>query len=158
VDLRGLSVLAFQRMWNRNHPEDLIEEDGLYGDVTEARLTRSPIGGFPIGPACEDEPELGEGGAAVGGTAAGGTAGSSVSAGTGGESSAGTTSGSGGAAAGSVATGSAGSPHGAGSSPLPVADDSATDSAGCNVAGTARSSWSAWLVLSLLGLLRRRLP
>jgi hypothetical protein len=157
VDLRGLSILAFQRMWNRNHPEDPIEEDGLYGDITEGRLTRSPIGGFPIGAACDAEPEPGQGGAAAGGTAAGGTAGNSVSAGTGGDSSAGTTSsGSGGAAAGSVATGSAGSPHGAGSSPLPVANDNTTDSAGCNAAGTARSSWRAWLVLSLLVPLRRR--
>ena len=28
IDMRGLSVIAFQRLWNRNHPEDLIVEDG----------------------------------------------------------------------------------------------------------------------------------
>lgn len=49
VDLRGISITAFQRLWNRNHPEDRIDEDGLYGDETEKRLARSPVGGFPIG-------------------------------------------------------------------------------------------------------------
>ncbi|WP_053236536.1 M15 family metallopeptidase [Sandaracinus amylolyticus] len=56
VDLSGLSVLAFQKLWNRNHPEDLIDEDGLYGPQTEARLARAPSEGFPIGARC-DEPE-----------------------------------------------------------------------------------------------------
>lgn len=55
VKLSGLSVLAFQRLWNRNNPDDLIDEDGSYGPITEARLTRSPIGGFPIGARCDDE-------------------------------------------------------------------------------------------------------
>lgn len=49
VDLRGISVTAFQRLWNRNHPEDRIDEDGAYGDETEKRLARSPVGGFPRG-------------------------------------------------------------------------------------------------------------
>lgn len=52
VELRGLSVLAFQRLWNRNHPEDLIAEDSDYGPETEARLSRSPVGGFPKGADC----------------------------------------------------------------------------------------------------------
>lgn len=62
VSLKGLSVRAFQRLWNRNHPEDLIAEDGLYGPATESRLSKSPSGGFPVG-ACtttktvSDEPE-----------------------------------------------------------------------------------------------------
>ncbi|MEZ4473227.1 MAG: M15 family metallopeptidase [bacterium] len=55
VDLAGLSVRAFQRLWNRNHPEDRIDEDGLYGPQTEARLRRSPTDGFPVG-ACEVQP------------------------------------------------------------------------------------------------------
>ncbi len=55
VQLAGLSVRAFQRLWNRNHPEDRIDEDGAYGPQTEARLRRSPTGGFPRG-ACEAEP------------------------------------------------------------------------------------------------------
>lgn len=49
VNLAGLSVRAFQRLWNRNHPEDLIAEDGSYGPQTEARIKRSPIGGFAKG-------------------------------------------------------------------------------------------------------------
>jgi MYXO-CTERM domain-containing protein len=48
-DLRGYDVLAFQRLWNRNHQDDMIDEDGLYGPQTEDRLVRSPAGGFAIG-------------------------------------------------------------------------------------------------------------
>jgi hypothetical protein len=53
-DLRGYDVLAFQRLWNRNHEDDQIDEDGLYGPMTEARLVKSPADGFPIG-ACGDK-------------------------------------------------------------------------------------------------------
>lgn len=49
LDLRGVSVTAFQRLWNRNHPEDPIDEDGAYGGETEKRLARAPVGGFPRG-------------------------------------------------------------------------------------------------------------
>lgn len=43
------SVRAFQILWNRNHPEDLIDEDGIFGDTqTGARLLRSPVEGFDI--------------------------------------------------------------------------------------------------------------
>lgn len=52
IDIGGLSVLAFQRLWNRNHPDDPIDEDGAYGPVTEERLTRSPVGGFRRGAEC----------------------------------------------------------------------------------------------------------
>jgi len=55
-DLRGYDVLAFQRLWNRNNPGDRIDEDGVYGPQTEARLAMSPPGGFPIGGGC-DEPQ-----------------------------------------------------------------------------------------------------
>ena len=55
-DIRELSVLAFQRLWNRNHPSDRIAEDGVYGPQTEARLRSSPADGFALGapPACRD--------------------------------------------------------------------------------------------------------
>jgi hypothetical protein len=56
IDLRGLSVKAFQRLWNRNHPADLIAEDGAYGPATETRLTMAPIGGFPKGATCNNPP------------------------------------------------------------------------------------------------------
>ncbi|GAB5543789.1 MAG: hypothetical protein SangKO_035490 [Sandaracinaceae bacterium] len=57
TDLRRLSVLAFQRLWNRNHPEDRIAEDGDYGPQTESRLSRAPAEGFRVGASCGGEPE-----------------------------------------------------------------------------------------------------
>ena len=57
VDLRGLSVKAFQRLWNRNHPNDTIAEDGVYGPATEARLAQSPVGGFAKGATCNNAPK-----------------------------------------------------------------------------------------------------
>jgi hypothetical protein len=48
-DLIAESVRSFQILWNRNNPDDLIKEDGIFGDVeTGPRLLRSPIEGFPI--------------------------------------------------------------------------------------------------------------
>ncbi|AKU99255.1 N-acetylmuramoyl-L-alanine amidase [Labilithrix luteola] len=52
VELTGLSVLAFQKLWNVNHPDDRIDEDSLYGADTEKRIALSPVGGFPKGPDC----------------------------------------------------------------------------------------------------------
>jgi hypothetical protein len=49
-NLSSLSVLAFQRLWNRNNPGDRIAEDGAYGPATESRLRRAPANGFAIGP------------------------------------------------------------------------------------------------------------
>jgi N-acetylmuramoyl-L-alanine amidase len=41
------SVRAFQRLWNQNNPDDLIDEDGVFGDIeTGPRLLRSPVEGF----------------------------------------------------------------------------------------------------------------
>jgi hypothetical protein len=51
-DIRGADVLAFQRLWNRNAPDDQIAEDGSYGPMTEARLERAPAEGFGIGALC----------------------------------------------------------------------------------------------------------
>lgn len=45
-DMRSDSVRAFQRLWNRNNPSDMIAEDGIYGPQTEARLGQTPAGGF----------------------------------------------------------------------------------------------------------------
>jgi len=60
VDLRGLDVKAFQRLWNRNHPEDKIAEDGVWGGDTESRLLKSPADGFAMGvpDTCETAPTL----------------------------------------------------------------------------------------------------
>lgn len=57
VELTGLSVLAFQKLWNQNHPEDRIDEDSRYGGETEKRIARSPVGGFPKGPECAQTPD-----------------------------------------------------------------------------------------------------
>jgi hypothetical protein len=56
VDLRGPSVLAFQKLWNENNPNDKIAEDSAYGPDTEKRLTQSPVGGFPKGATCANPP------------------------------------------------------------------------------------------------------
>ncbi len=51
-DIRGQDVLAFQKLWNRNHPADQIAEDGDYGPQTESRLRQSPATGFATGASC----------------------------------------------------------------------------------------------------------
>jgi hypothetical protein len=51
-DLRSFSVLAFQRLWNANHPGDRIDEDGICGPQTRGRLERSPAEGFAVGRVC----------------------------------------------------------------------------------------------------------
>ena len=51
-DIRGADVLAFQRLWNRNAPDDVITEDGDFGPATEERVKRAPAEGFGIGASC----------------------------------------------------------------------------------------------------------
>lgn len=51
-DLRSLSVRAFQMLWNANHPEDRIAEDGDAGPQTLARLGRAPARGFDVSGVC----------------------------------------------------------------------------------------------------------
>ncbi|MFU8802292.1 MAG: hypothetical protein ACNA8W_00645 [Bradymonadaceae bacterium] len=51
-DIRSNSVLAFQRLWNRNNPDDRIAEDGSYGPDTERRVKESPAAGFRQGASC----------------------------------------------------------------------------------------------------------
>jgi MYXO-CTERM domain-containing protein len=59
-DIRGMDVHAFQRLWNRNHPEDPIDEDGIYGAQTDARLAVAPAEGFPNGPCTDTPPDDGD--------------------------------------------------------------------------------------------------
>jgi hypothetical protein len=55
-DLKGLSILAFQRLWNRNNPSAPIPETGIYADgVTPSKLERAPAAGFPIGATCSHD-------------------------------------------------------------------------------------------------------
>jgi hypothetical protein len=48
----GLDIKAFQRLWNRNHPDDPIGTDGDWGEDTELALRKAPANGFPVGPTC----------------------------------------------------------------------------------------------------------
>lgn len=52
ADLRAQSVLAFQRLWNDNRPADRIDEDGVAGPMTLARLAQSPTEGFALAGRC----------------------------------------------------------------------------------------------------------
>jgi hypothetical protein len=58
VDHKGLDVIAFQLLWNENHPDDAIDADGVYGPQTEARLLASPAEGFARPVTCD--PPAGE--------------------------------------------------------------------------------------------------
>jgi hypothetical protein len=51
-DLRSLSVLAFQTLWNANHPSDRIAEDGASGPQVMSRLAQAPGSGFAIDGVC----------------------------------------------------------------------------------------------------------
>ena len=55
IDLRSKSILAFQQLWNQNHPDEMIDEDGGFGGQTEDALNRSPAPGFPKAP-WDDKP------------------------------------------------------------------------------------------------------
>jgi hypothetical protein len=48
----SLDVRAFQKLWNRNHPNDKLSEDGQYSPAVEQRLKQAPPDGFAIGPSC----------------------------------------------------------------------------------------------------------
>lgn len=61
------TVLAFQKLWNMNNPNDKIAEDGSFGPTTRSRLRKTPMAGFPYdgcGPNCTsgrgDSVECGE--------------------------------------------------------------------------------------------------
>lgn len=49
----NVDVIAFQQLWNRNHPDDPLSETGRYDEATDARLKKSPAAGFPSGARCE---------------------------------------------------------------------------------------------------------
>ncbi|MCB9555784.1 MAG: hypothetical protein H6707_06735 [Deltaproteobacteria bacterium] len=48
-DLRRYEVRAFQRLWNRNHPNDPLFVDGIVGEQTLTRIGLAPAEGFAIG-------------------------------------------------------------------------------------------------------------
>lgn len=64
---KKLTVLAFQKLWNLNNPQDPISEDGSFGPQTESRLRMTPMTGFAYdgcGPNCSsgtgDDPACAE--------------------------------------------------------------------------------------------------
>jgi len=58
-DLRKQTILAFQKLWNKNNPNEKIAEDGIYvaGGQTEKALNRSPSTGFAHAP-WDDQPRV----------------------------------------------------------------------------------------------------
>jgi N-acetylmuramoyl-L-alanine amidase len=45
LNIKSLSVLSFQKLWNLNNAHKL-SEDGVYGPATEAAMLKSPVHGF----------------------------------------------------------------------------------------------------------------
>lgn len=45
-DLRWLSIKAFQQLWNFNHPQNLIAEDGRWGAKTQNAILSTSTAGF----------------------------------------------------------------------------------------------------------------
>ena len=52
IDHRGLDVRAFQRLWNRDHKDDPLPENGQFDAATAVRIAKSPAAGFPGGSSC----------------------------------------------------------------------------------------------------------
>ena len=57
TDIRGKSILAFQQLWNKNNPNDKIDEDEGFGPQTEGALNQSPANGFAKAP-WDDKPRV----------------------------------------------------------------------------------------------------
>lgn len=49
-DLKSLSILAFQQIWNFNYPDKKMLEDGVWGTKTHQCLLSTSIQGFPKSP------------------------------------------------------------------------------------------------------------
>jgi N-acetylmuramoyl-L-alanine amidase len=51
IDMRPVSIQAFQRLWNLANPQDKLMVDGDYGQLVASRLRNAPIEGFANLPA-----------------------------------------------------------------------------------------------------------
>jgi N-acetylmuramoyl-L-alanine amidase len=49
-DIRSTAMLALQKLWNQNYPNEKISEDGAFGPQTQKALQRSPALGFDRAP------------------------------------------------------------------------------------------------------------
>jgi MYXO-CTERM domain-containing protein len=137
VNYKGTDVLAFQTLWNLNHPGDLIDEDGVYGPQTESKLILAPATGFAKGPDC------------------GGTSGAGGSGGAGGASTTTTSAGSGGAGGMTSGAGGAGGAGGVGGAVTGTGGAGASGSskaAGCSCALGGEREGGAWAGLAIVGL------
>lgn len=47
-DIGNVGIKAFQILWNKHNPGDLLQVDGIWGNNTSSRLLRSPIDGFGV--------------------------------------------------------------------------------------------------------------
>lgn len=56
-DIRRTAMLAFQKLWNKNNPNDRITEDSIYGQQTQSRLNQTLADGFEIAP-WDEHPRL----------------------------------------------------------------------------------------------------
>jgi hypothetical protein len=45
-DIGEIGVKAFQQLWNKTNPTDIIKVDGDFGDATRKRIDKSPAEGF----------------------------------------------------------------------------------------------------------------
>ncbi len=59
TDIRRDSIMAFQKLWNINHPNEKIDEDGIFaeGGETADALNQSPAFGFAKAP-WDDNPRI----------------------------------------------------------------------------------------------------
>ncbi len=48
ANLARSSVLAFQRLWNKNHSTGKLVEDGIWGPASNGAMAASPAEGFPV--------------------------------------------------------------------------------------------------------------
>jgi hypothetical protein len=48
----GLDVRAFQRLWNKSHPDEPVGETGVFDEKTESALRRAPSTGFASSTTC----------------------------------------------------------------------------------------------------------
>lgn len=46
VDVRKDSLIAFQRLWNKHNPFELLVDDGVFGPNTAAKLNKAPCNGW----------------------------------------------------------------------------------------------------------------
>jgi hypothetical protein len=47
-NIASKSILAFQKLWNKNHATDRLDEDGQWGPATSSAMDQSPTTGFAV--------------------------------------------------------------------------------------------------------------